>query len=330
MTPSRPAPQFVTPAPLEQPTGAPSDAVVLFDGTDLSKWEKENGEPAGWKVENGYMEVTPRGGTIKTKQGFGDCQLHIEWFVVPKEGVSGQNYGNSGVILMGEYEIQVLNSYDNKTYVDGQAGAVYAQYPPLVNASRPVGHWQSYDIIFRRPHFDSYGNLQKPAQITVLHNGVLVQDYVEPSGPTEWQERPPYAAHADKLPLMLQDHSQPVRFRNIWIRELEPYEKLAESTQSPVLEEIEMDEQTLEKYVGEYGTGSRAQMTVKKEGNQLLFYRDATHAFPIFPRSETTFFSKMVDVTIEFSLDEKGLPDGLVYILAGEPGRMIEKLSGGD
>ncbi|MBN2028750.1 DUF1080 domain-containing protein [bacterium] len=322
----RPAPPFVTPAPQGQMTDPPSDAVVLFSGTDLSAWEKENGDPVTWKVENGYMEVTPRGGTIRTKQGFGDCQLHIEWLVVPKEGVSSQNYGNSGVFLMSKYEVQVLNSYDNKTYVDGQAGAVYGQYPPVVNASRAPGEWQCYDILFRRPHFDDYGNLEKPAQITVLHNGVLVQDHVEPVGSTEWQQRPPYEAHPDKLPLMLQDHSQPVRFRNIWIRELEPYESLAERAQPPVLEEIVMDEQSLERYVGEYGSGNRSQMRVEKEGDQLIFYRDATNHFPIFPQSETTFFSKMVDVTVEFSLDENGEVQGLTYILAGEPGRMMEKL----
>ncbi len=323
---NRPAPSFVTPASQEQMTDPPSDATVLFDGSDLEAWENENGDPVEWKLEDGYMEVTPRGGTIQTKQGFGDCQLHIEWLVVPKEGVSSQNYGNSGVFLMGKYEVQVLNSYNNTTYVDGQASAVYGQYPPIVNASRPPGQWQCYDILFRRPHFDDYGNLEAPAQITVLHNGILVQDHVEPVGSTEWQQRPPYEAHPDKLPLILQDHSQPVRFRNIWIRELEPYERLAESAQPPVLEEITLDEATLEKYVGEYGSNSRSQMRIEKEGNQLVIFRDTTNSFPIFPRSRTTFFSKMVDVTVEFSLDENGNVKGLTYILAGDPGRMMEKM----
>lgn len=322
---NRPAPLFVTPAGQEQKTVPPSDAIILFNGTDLWAWEKENGESPEWKIENGYMEVTPRSGAIQTKQGFGDCQLHIEWCVVPKEGVSGQNYGNSGVYLMGKYEIQVLNSYDNSTYVDGQAGAVYGQYPPLVNASLPPGQWQCFDILFRRPHFDIEGHLLKPAYMTVLLNGVLIQDHVELTGPTDWQERPPYEAHPDKLPIMLQDHSQPVRFRNIWIRELEPYERLAESAQPPVLEETRLDESILRKYVGAYGSMPEFQMRVEMDGNQLIFYRDATHAFPIFPRSETTFFSKMVDVTIEFSLDKNGEVEGLTYSLAGEPGRMMEK-----
>lgn len=219
----RPQPRVIDPgasSTLEKPGQPPSDAVVLFDGKDLSQWRSSGDQPAKWRVENGYMETAARTGPISTKQGFGDCQLHVEWAVpLPAKG-EGQGRGNSGVFLMGKYEIQVLDSYQNKTYPDGQAAAVYGQYPPLVNASRVPGQWQSYDIIFHGPRFNKDGKLLRPAHVTVLHNGVLVQDNAELTGPTEHKQRPPYAAHPQKLPIMLQDHGNPIRFRNIWIREL--------------------------------------------------------------------------------------------------------------
>ena len=223
---SRPNPPVVNPGvpPTETENGrAPSDAVVLFDGKDLSEWESQRGGEAKWKVENGYFEVVPRTGDIKTKRGFGDCQLHVEWMAPDPARGEDQDRGNSGVFLMGLYEVQVLDSYESKTYADGQAAAVYAQYPPLVNANRPPGQWQTYDIIFRGPQFDADGNVLRKAHVTVLHNGVLVQENVELTGPTPItrDRRPPYRAHAAQLPLSLQDHSHPVRFRNIWVRELD-------------------------------------------------------------------------------------------------------------
>ena len=221
--PNRPLPRIVdpgTPSTLESPGQPPSDAVVLFDGKDLSRWAHKDGSPAKWKVENGYAEVVPKTGYIYTREPFGDCQLHVEFAEpVPPTG-EGQERGNSGVFLMGLYEIQVLDSYENKTYADGQAAAVYGQYPPLVNASRPPGQWQSYDILFHGPRFDKSGKRLRLARVTLLHNGVLVQDNVELTGPTAHGSRPPYKPHAEKLPLALQDHENPVRFRNIWIREL--------------------------------------------------------------------------------------------------------------
>ncbi|MGA8270859.1 MAG: DUF1080 domain-containing protein [Candidatus Sulfotelmatobacter sp.] len=198
----------------------PSDAIVLFDGKDLSQWAGEDGQPAKWKVGDGSMEVVPRSGFIHTHRAFGDCQLHVE-FAEPLPVVGAdQGRGNSGVFLMGLYEIQVLDSSQNKTYADGEAGAVYGQFPPLVNASRAPGQWQSYDIIFHAPRFAKDGKVLRRARMTVLHNGVLVQDNVELSGPTAHQDRPPYKPTPEKLPLSLQDHGNPVRFRNIWIREL--------------------------------------------------------------------------------------------------------------
>jgi hypothetical protein len=220
---NRPLPPVVDPGTASTPDvpgRAPSDAVVLFDGKDLSKWAHQDGSPVKWKVANGYAEVVAKTGYIYTRQAFGDCQLHVEFAEpLPARG-EDQGRGNSGVFLMGLYEIQVLDSYQNKTYADGQAAAVYGQYPPLVNASRPPGQWQTYDIVFHGPRFDASGKLLQPARVTVFHNGVLVQDNVAPSGPTEHGERPPYKPTPEKLPLALQDHGDPVRYRNIWIREL--------------------------------------------------------------------------------------------------------------
>ena len=193
---------------------------MLFGGTSLDAWERDDGSVPKWIVRDGYFEIAPGTGGIRTKAGFGDVQLHVEWATPsPGEG-EGQDRGNSGVFLMGMYEVQVLDSYQNKTYADGQAAAVYGQFPPLVNTSRPPGVWQSYDIIFHRPRFDAKGVVVSPARMTVLHNGVLVQDNVTLSGPTANQSRPPYKAHPDRLPLSLQDHSHKVRYRNIWVRAL--------------------------------------------------------------------------------------------------------------
>jgi hypothetical protein len=191
----------------------PADAIVLFDGKDLSKWE--GGER--WRIADGVATV--RGRDIQTKQSFGDCQLHLEWAAPEKVSGSGQGRGNSGVYLMGHYEIQVLDSYQNHTYPDGSAGALYKQSPPLVNVSRKPGEWQSFDIIFTAPRFKE-GKLARPGYVTVLHNGVLIQNHTEIQGTTAWDRAPAYEPHAEKLPLQLQDHGNPVRYRNIWIREL--------------------------------------------------------------------------------------------------------------
>jgi len=225
--PNRPLPAVINPGTAstqDAPGKPPSDAVVLFDGKDLSKWAHKDGSAAKWKVENGYFEVVPKTGYIYTREAFGDCQLHVEFAEPSPAKGESQDRGNSGVFLQGLYETQVLDSYQSKTYADGQAGAIYGQYPPLVNASRPPGQWQAYDIVFRGPRFDKDGKLLRPARETVFHNGVLVQDNVELSGPTAHGERPPYKAHAEKLPLALQDHNHPVRYRNIWICELKTAE----------------------------------------------------------------------------------------------------------
>ena len=199
---------------------APSDAVILFNGADLLQWECcRDGNPAGWKVENGYMEVVPKSGNIRTKESFGNCQLHVEWCAPTDIKGSSQKRGNSGVFLMELYEVQVLDCYDNKTYADGTTGAIYGQFPPLVNACRKPGEWQTYDIVWFAPRFEGE-RMVRPAYATVFLNGVLVQHNTEVMGPTKHKTIPEYKPHPEKGPLMLQDHNNPVRFRNIWYRPL--------------------------------------------------------------------------------------------------------------
>lgn len=215
----RPRPPVVQPGPAGPPSPPPSDAIVLLDSTGLTAWERQEGGAAGWRVADGYVEVVDGTGSIATRRAFGDVQLHVEWATPAPARGEGQERGNSGVFLMGLYEIQVLDSYRNDTYPDGQAAALYGQTPPLVNASRPPGEWQTYDIVFRRPHFAADGSVVRPAYVTVLHNGVLVHDYVAFTGRTVHARAAVYEPHADRLPLVLQDHGNPVRYRNIWVRE---------------------------------------------------------------------------------------------------------------
>jgi len=219
--PNRPMPPVVAPGPAGPPVPPPADAIVLFDGQSLASWTDFKGQPAKWKVENGYMEIVPKTGDIRTVQGFGDCQLHVEWMAPSPAKGTGQDRGNSGVYLMNLYEVQVLDCYENKTYADGMTAAIYGQFPPAFNACRPPGEWQTYDIVFRRPRFETDGKLLAPARMTVFHNGILVHECSVLTGPTANKARPPYKMHADKLPLSLQDHDHPVRYRNIWLRELE-------------------------------------------------------------------------------------------------------------
>jgi hypothetical protein len=220
--PNRPLPPVVTPAPPGPPVAPPSDAIVLFDGKDFSGWVGDKDQPVKWKVESGFMEVVPKTGDIRTTRKFGDCQLHVEW-ASPEAGKDeSYDWGNSGVYLMETYEVQVMDSFGvGRIYADGTAAAIYGQYPPIVNASRKPGEWQAFDIVFHRPRFDKSGHVLEPARMTVLHNGVLVHDNDVLTGPTEYKARPPYKAHADRLPIVLQDHGYLVRYRDIWIRDLE-------------------------------------------------------------------------------------------------------------
>jgi hypothetical protein len=216
---NRPRPKVVDPGEPKPGEMAPppADAIVLFDGKDLSKWERKPGakdadkspEPK-WKIENGYMEVVPKSGNIFTKDKFGNCEIHIEWATPSEVKGNGQGRGNSGVFLPGHQELQVLDSYNNDTYPDGQAGAIYKMHIPLLNVCRKPGEWQSYHITLEQPRFDAQKKMIKPPRVTVIHNGILIQDHVELKG------------DATEGVLLLQDHNNPVRYRNIWIRKLTP------------------------------------------------------------------------------------------------------------
>jgi hypothetical protein len=212
-----PVPRMVTPGPGGAP---PSDAIVLFGGNSLAEWQHADGRDAKWTVADGAFTVVKGAGDLRTKRGFGDCQLHVEWRTPSQVQGEGQERGNSGVYLQGRYEVQVLDSFNNRTYSNGQAASIYKQYMPLVNASRRPGEWQTYDIVYRAPRFAENGSVSTPAYVTVLHNGVLVQDHVELKGATVYIGRPTYTKHDAKEPLLLQDHGNPVSYRNIWIREL--------------------------------------------------------------------------------------------------------------
>jgi hypothetical protein len=216
----RPQPPVVTPGPAGAAVPAPSDAVVLFDGKDLSKWRVyEKGTPAGWRIEGEAMVCVPNSGTIESTEKFGDVQLHLEFATPAKVDGHSQERGNSGVFLMSRYEIQILDSFENVTYPDGQAGAIYGQFPPLVNASRRPGEWQTYDIVFTAPRFNG-NTLASPARVTVLHNGVLVQDNQTLIGATKHRVVGTYEPHGDAEPILIQDHGNPIRFRSVWARRL--------------------------------------------------------------------------------------------------------------
>jgi hypothetical protein len=218
---NRPKPPVVTPG--DQPGKPPSDAIILFDGTNLDKWRsaKKEGGPAKWLVRDGYMEVVPSTGDIETIEEFGDCQLHLEWAAPTKIEGTGQGRGNSGVFFMGRCEVQILDNYNNATYADGYAGSIYGVNPPMVNPLRPPGEFQTYDIVFRRPLFKD-GKEVDPGRVTVFINGVLVQDCTALEGPTGHMRRTNPAPFPAAGPLKLQDHRNPIRFRNIWYRKLPP------------------------------------------------------------------------------------------------------------
>lgn len=209
-------PRVVTPG---EGTATPSDAIVLFDGKNTGAWTHKDGSAVKWKIGDGAMTVANGTGDIFTKQTFGDCQLHIEWRTPAKVKGKGQGRGNSGIFLQNRYEVQVLDNYNNRTYSNGQAGSIYKQSIPLVNACRPPGEWQTYDIIFTAPRFNADGLKTSPGYITVLQNGILVQNHTRILGTTEYIGLPKNEAHG-KAPLRLQDHHNPVSYRNIWIREL--------------------------------------------------------------------------------------------------------------
>lgn len=296
---NRPKPKKVTPG--REAGAPPSDAVVLFDGKSLDAWTARDGSPPKWIVKDGYMQTVPGAGPIMTKRSFGDVQAHIEWATPSPGHGEGQDRGNSGVYFMGLYEIQVLDSYENVTYADGQAAALYGQHPPLVNASRAPGEWQSYDVIFRRPRFKADGSLASPTRLTVFHNGVLVQDNAELWGPTAWLQFDPYKKHADALPFMLQDHDHPVRFRNFWVRPLAdpPTDERGARESKP---KVTLTAAALDRLVGNYGVGKDRLAIVTRQGNKLFmdpFGRGV--ALELVPQTATRFEFLRTAGTVEFA-----------------------------
>ena len=292
---TRPLPPVVDPgtgSSPEQPGRPPSDAAVLFEGKDLSNWAAMDGSATRWVVKDGAMECVPGSGYVRTRQCFGDCQLHVEWATPAPPRKDGQGRGNSGVFFgLDRYEIQVLDSYGSKTYADGSAAAVYGQYPPLVNASRPAGQWQAYDIVWTAPRFDVTGELLSGAAVTVFHNGVLVQNNVELTGPTSWLERAPYQAHPDKLPISLQDHGNPVRYRNIWVRELGRSGK----------PEFLLADKVLDSYVGDYERESDDVVKIRRAPDGLLSMSFGGATFLLHAGSPTHFFATTTDVQCDFN-----------------------------
>lgn len=215
-------PQVEVITPGEKPGAAPSDAIILFNGENLEHWvsQADTTKPAPWEIKNGYFMVVPGTGGIQTKMKFGDCQIHIEWSAPDKVENSGQGRGNSGLFFQNRYELQILDSYNNRTYANGQAGSIYKDHPPLVNAMRSPAEWNTYDVIYTAPRFKENGKLHSPARITVLHNGVVVQNNATIHGLTLYTGLHNYPEAHGKDVISLQDHGTPVQYRNIWIRRL--------------------------------------------------------------------------------------------------------------
>ncbi len=314
---SRPKPVVVTPADLPLPVPPPANAVVLFKGGDLSQWKGSGGAEAKWKMADDYVEVTPGTGGIETKENFGDVFLHVEWASPDEPNRTGQDRGNSGIFFMGRYELQVLDSYQADTYADGQAGALYGQTPPRFNACKPRGQWNSYDISFRRPRFSKDGKLQSPARITVIHNGILIQDNEVYWGPTSWLKFYPYVAHADKLPLGLQEHNCRVRYRNIWAIPLpEIMDAPADYNQA---KPVAISSSALDKFIGTYDrSNTHAPIVVIKKDNKLFadfYYRKGF--LELVPTGETGFAMKDTDGTLNFETKD-GKVTGAVFSLGDD------------
>jgi len=291
----RPTPPVVDPG--ETTNDAPSDAIVLFDGDDLDNWVASDGSESGWIIRDGVMESVKGAGYIRTLRGFGDCQLHVEFRTpTPPEGTS-QGRGNSGVFLMGRYEVQVLDSYNNRTYADGQCSAIYGQHPPQVNVSRAPGQWQTYDILFKAPRFDRDENLVSPAYITIFQNGVLVHNNVEIYGPTNWCSRSPYSWHPEKLPLALQDHGNPVRYRNIWVRELP-----ATGNADAYRPELFWGDEVLDAMAGTYKRGNH-EIKITKKGGVLETNYPGSAPHRLYSESKSRWYSKFVNAEYEFVMD---------------------------
>jgi Domain of Unknown Function (DUF1080) len=324
---NRSKPPVVEPTVSPAAAPAPKDAVILFNGNDLDAWRGAEGGPARWKVSEGFMEVAPGTGPIQTKGKFGDVQLHVEW-ASPKPAVGkGQDRGNSGIFLMGLYELQVIDSYQADTYADGQAGAIYGQYPPLANASRPPGEWQTYDIAFRRPRFDANRTLLEPARFTLIHNGILIQNNEDLRGGTNWLETAPYEHHGDRGPIELQDHGHKVRFRNIWLREL-PERPAPPADYLVGRKVVSLGADVLDPLTGKYAMGhdTARPVIISRAEEHLLFKMDSRpKPLVMQPVSPTEFVLPHTDARFRFQRDDQGRVTG-VFFRVGDSEQLLTKI----
>ena len=293
---NRPQPKVVSPG--EQANQAPSDATVLLGGKELTHWTDQQGNPTKWKYADGILESVKKAGAIYTVQKFGDCQLHVEFATPTTPKGKGQGRGNSGVFFFdADYEIQVLDNYQNETYADGTVGGLYGQHPPLVNACRGPGQWQTYDIVFRKPRFNEDGTLKSPARMTAMLNGVLVQDASELYGPTVWLQAGQYKKKSGEGRISLQDHGNPVRYRNIWVR------RLVENPPTPPKPrpQIELTQTQRQNYVGKFGP-----VKIEEIDGQLFFTRFRGRTFPLQVHSTTEMSFEKTAGELTFELDDQG------------------------
>lgn len=324
----RPHPTVVDPAESSIGSRPPRDAIVLFDGSNLDAWKsRDGGGPARWKIVDGVLQTVPGAGAIETRARFDDIQLHVEWCAPDPPHGKGQDRGNSGVFLMGEFELQVLDSFRADTYADGQAGAIYGQYPPLFNASRPPGQWQTYDVAFRRPRFDASGRLLEPARITLFHNGILVQNNEAPFGPTAWLRWFPYdPRHARGGPIALQDHDHPVRYRNIWLRKLpeRPEPSAANMKRPPT---IKLAQEQLNLYAGKYRPANRPDSPpwkiVHDRDHLALWLPARPFGIPMEPISGTEFDMPQTDGRFTFRVNVGGKVTGVHFRIADSERELV-------
>jgi LmbE family N-acetylglucosaminyl deacetylase len=323
---ARPKPPVVEPT-ASQVTVPPRGAVILFDGSNLDSWQTPEGHSAAWKVTDGHMEIVPGTGEIETKASFRDVQLHLEWAAPAPPTGKGQDRGNSGIFFMGLYELQVLDSYNADTYTDGQGAAIYGQYPPLFNASRPPGEWQTFDVAFRRPRFDRFGKVVEPARLTVIHNGILVQNNEEILGPTRWLKWDPYEPHPDRAPIKLQDHGHAVRFRNIWLVDL-PERPLPTAHALERAKAIALDSASLDLIVGGYAANPDRNAEIFKvrrgDGHLLLTtpgVPSRTHV--LLPVTKTVFEMPESDVRLTFQASAPAPVTTALFTVGGEERKLI-------
>jgi hypothetical protein len=311
----RPQPEVVDSGEAPAATSVPSDAIVLFDGTDLSKWAGPNGKDPKWKVADGVMECFRGAGFLYTKEKFGDIQLHLEWASPSEVKGNGQGRGNSGVFLPGGVEVQVLDSFENETYADGGAASIYGQYPPLVNASRGPGKWQTYDIIYQLPRFDENKKQTSPAVVTVLHNGVVVQHATRTLGPTSWVHHREFKPGITEGTIGLQDHGNPVRFRNIWVRKMN-----TNPAPGKYPEERSFTEEEIKNFVGKY----KDNCEVKFKDNKLWLHT-LGQDMEIVAYADGTFSTKESAGTISFESDSDGNVASMKFKFDAGFGRNAEK-----